>query len=91
MVDRMLGGRDDVREAMFRNQVRLVVMASTEMTTDVPEQRDMTPKDYWDRRARGATRRSKNLLPLRGREDAEHLAIFRHSSPGDLDPLPLLQ
>jgi hypothetical protein len=53
IVDHMLDGRDDVREAMIRNQVRLVVMAPTEMTTDVPEQRDMTPKGYWDRRARG--------------------------------------
>jgi alpha-glucosidase len=75
IVDHMLDGRDDVREAMIKNNVRLVVMAPTEMTTDVPEQRDMTPKDYWDRRARGlgGTKRKpvascamENLLNLKG-------------------------
>lgn len=33
--------------------VRLVVMAPSELTTDVPEHADLTPKDFWDRRARG--------------------------------------
>src|SRR5262249_47492936 len=75
IVDHMLDGRDDVREAMVKHKVRLVVMAPTEMTTDVPEQRGMTPKDYWDRRARGlgGSRRKpltscaeENLLNLKG-------------------------
>src|SRR6516165_5962270 len=33
IVDHMLDGRDDVRQAMIKNTVRLVVMAPTEMTT----------------------------------------------------------
>jgi hypothetical protein len=41
------------------------------MTTDVPEQRQMTPKDYWDKRARGLGGRitscgEENLLNLKG-------------------------
>ena len=35
------------------NGVFLVVMAYDEYTTDVPEQRAMKPRVYWDRRARG--------------------------------------
>jgi alpha-glucosidase len=75
IVDHMLDGRDDVRRAMIKSKVRLVVMAPTEMTTDLPEQRGMTPKDYWDRRARGlggskrkpvASCAEENLLNLKG-------------------------
>jgi cyclophilin family peptidyl-prolyl cis-trans isomerase len=33
--------------------VRLTVMAYNEYTTDVPEHRDMKPRVFWDRRARG--------------------------------------
>jgi alpha-glucosidase len=41
------------------------------MTTDVPEQRNMTPKDYWDKRARGLGGKltscgEENLLNLKG-------------------------
>src|SRR5262245_10872623 len=59
IVNHMLAGRDDVRQAIIKNKVRLAVMAPTEQTTDIPEHSDLTPKDYWDRRARGlgATRR----------------------------------
>lgn len=53
IVEAMLAGRGDVREALVRNKVRVVVMAPTEQTTDVPEHGDLTPKEYWDRRARG--------------------------------------
>ena len=46
-------------------------MAPTEMTTDVPEQRNMQPKEYWDKRARGLGGRvtscgEENLLNLKG-------------------------
>jgi uncharacterized protein (DUF885 family) len=46
-------------------------MAPTEMTTDVPEQRNMKPKEYWDKRARGLGGRvtscgEENLLNLKG-------------------------
>ncbi|HEU5115801.1 MAG TPA: hypothetical protein VFT74_03920 [Isosphaeraceae bacterium] len=75
LVSNMLEGREDVLREMARNKTRLAVMASTEMTTDVPEHADLEPKAYWDRRARGlgATRRrpavscaEENLLRLKG-------------------------
>src|SRR6476659_7507354 len=37
LIDKMLAGRDDVRRALIKNRIRFVVMAPTEMTTDVPE------------------------------------------------------
>ena len=71
LIDQMLANRPDVREVMIERGVRVMVMHPTEMTTDVPEQRDMTPKDYWDRRARGLGGRltscgEENLLNLEG-------------------------
>ncbi len=45
--------RPEILRAMAKNNVRLVVMASTEMTTDIPEHSDLTPAKYWNRRARG--------------------------------------
>lgn len=53
IVERMIGHRPDVLAAIAKKKMRLVVMAKTEMTTDVPEHADLTPKAYWDRRARG--------------------------------------
>jgi len=53
ILERMLAGREDLLHAMATDGVHLVVMAATEYTTDVPEQRNMTPKVFWDRRARG--------------------------------------
>src|SRR5947207_1058739 len=71
LIRRMLAGRPDILRAMVTNRCRFVVMAPTEMTTDVPEQRNMTPKEYWDRRARGLGGRitscgEENLLNLKG-------------------------
>lgn len=71
----MLRDRPDISKAMHDNGSRLVVMAASEMTTDVPEFARMTPKDYWDRRARGmggqphrpvTTCGEENLLALAG-------------------------
>lgn len=53
LIRRMIGFRTDILHAMANNNVRLVVMAVTEMTTDVPEHNDLRPKNYWNRRARG--------------------------------------
>lgn len=53
LIDMMLAKRPDVRDAMIASGSRVVVMAHNEFTTDVPEQRGMTPKDFWDARARG--------------------------------------
>jgi hypothetical protein len=71
LIGQMLALRPDVVKALVKNRVQFVVMAPTEMTTDVPEQRGMKPKDYWDRRARGLGGRvtscgEENLLNLRG-------------------------
>jgi len=53
LVDQMLAGRNDVRQAIVRAKIRLVVMAADEFTTDVPEHSDLKPARYWNRRARG--------------------------------------
>lgn len=49
----MLDGREDILRAMAGNRVRLTVMAVSERTCDVPEHSDLTPREYWNRRARG--------------------------------------
>lgn len=75
LVDSMLANRSDIRKAMARNRTRVAVMAPSEMTTDLPEHSDLTPKGYWDKRARGlgATRTrpavscgEENLLEYKG-------------------------
>jgi cyclophilin family peptidyl-prolyl cis-trans isomerase len=53
IVQHVLAGRDDILQALADRGVRMVIMAHNEYTTDIPEQANMTPKDYWDRRARG--------------------------------------
>src|SRR5947209_4991776 len=55
LINQMLADREDIRAALIKNRVRFVVMAPTEMTTDVPEQRHLKndPKTDWDKRARG--------------------------------------
>ncbi len=70
LIRNMLAKRPDVIKEMARKGVRVVVMAPTELTTDIPEQRNMTPKDYWDKRARGLGGKltscgEENLLNLR--------------------------
>jgi hypothetical protein len=85
LIDQMLANRDDIRQAMIKGEVFFVVMAPDEMTTDVPEQRDMTPKDYWDNRARGLGGRicscgEENLLNLPGdRYAVENILIHEFS------------
>jgi hypothetical protein len=75
LIRKMIGHRPDILRALTANHVRFVVMAPTEMTTDVPEHSHMKPKPYWDRRARGlgATKQcpvvscgEENLLCLHG-------------------------
>jgi len=53
LIRKQIGHRPEVLRAMASNNVRFVIMAPTEMTTDVPEHSDLTPKGYWNRRARG--------------------------------------
>jgi hypothetical protein len=85
IVNAMLDKRDDIRRALINNRTRIAVMAPTEVTTDIPEHSDLTPKAHWDRRARGlgATRvrpasscAEENLLNLPGdRYSRESIAI----------------
>ena len=53
LINRMVGHRPELLKAMADSGTRFVVMAPTEMTTDVPEHSDLKPPGYWDKRARG--------------------------------------
>lgn len=53
IVQHMLSGRPDVIHVLATNHAKVAVMAYNEYTTDLPEQRNMSPKVYWDSRARG--------------------------------------
>lgn len=53
ILQHMLPGREDLLRVMASNHCRLAVMAWNEYTTDLPEQRNMKPRVFWDRRARG--------------------------------------
>jgi hypothetical protein len=89
LIRRMLAERPDVLKEMARRGVRFVVMAPTEMTTDVPEQRHLKndPKTDWDKRARGLGGKltscgEENLLNLKGdRYPRENILIheFAHA------------
>ena len=52
LIDKLLGDREDILKAMIKANCRFMVMAPTEMTTDVPEQRYMKNdlKTNWDTR-----------------------------------------
>jgi len=91
LIDQMLKGREDIRVALIDSKTRFAVMAPDEFTTDVPEHSDLTPKIFWDRRARGlgATPErptvscgEENLLCLRGDPyQAENILVheFAHA------------
>ena len=49
----MLVKRPEMLVKLKQNRVRVVVMARSEVTTDIPEHGDLTPQSDWDRRARG--------------------------------------
>ena len=53
IIRQMIGHRPVVLRAMGHNNVRFVVMAIDEMTTDIPEHSDLRPDFYWDSRTRG--------------------------------------
>ncbi len=89
LIDKLLGEREDILKAMIKSGCRFMVMAPTEMTTDVPEQRHMKndPKTNWDTRARGLGGKlsscgEENLLNLKGdRYRQENILIheFNHA------------
>ena len=100
LIRQILSERDDILQAMVKKGCRFVIMAPTEMTTDVPEQRHMKndPKTDWDKRARGLGGRiascgEENLLNLKGdRYRNENILIHEFSHAihrygiGGLDP-----
>ena len=51
LIDKLLGERQDILKAMIEKGCRFMVMAPSEMSTDVPEQRSWD-KEYWDKRLR---------------------------------------
>jgi RNA polymerase sigma factor (sigma-70 family) len=59
LVNRVLENRPDICAAMIESGWRFVVMAETERTTDLPEQRHLKPKESWDR-LRGLGDRMRN-------------------------------
>ncbi len=87
LIDKLLGQRDDILQAMIKQGCRFMVMAPTEMTTDVPEQRHMKKdlKTDWDKRARGLGGKlsscgEENLLNLKGdRYNQENILIHEFS------------
>jgi alpha-glucosidase len=89
LIDKLLGEREDILKAMIKSGCRFMVMAPTEMTTDVPEQRRLKndPKTNWDLRARGLGGKlsscgEENLLNLKGdRYRQENILIheFNHA------------
>lgn len=71
LIQHMLVARDDIIRTLAEQRVKIVVMAHNEYTTDLPEQRNMRPKVYWDSRARGLGGRTcsgaeENLLCFPG-------------------------
>ena len=53
MLSNMMDGRADLVRAIAHKKIRVVVMAYDERTLDTPEHSDLTPAEYWNRRARG--------------------------------------
>lgn len=53
LIRQMVGHRQDILQALAKNNVRFAVMAYNELTTQIPEHSDLQPDYYWDRRARG--------------------------------------
>ncbi|MEW6743639.1 MAG: peptidylprolyl isomerase [Planctomycetota bacterium] len=90
VLSRMMAGREDILGAMAERHVRIAVMAWNEFTTDIPEHRELTPRVFWDRRARGlggspVSCGEENLLGLPGDPYAkENLLIheFAHAVHG---------
>lgn len=49
----MVAERPELLDRLAEKKIRLAIMAEGEVTTDIPEHSDLTPKDDWDQRARG--------------------------------------
>ena len=69
LMGKMLANRPDVMKKVAKRRIYICVMACSEMTTDMPETRGMSP--WWDMRARGLGGNplmcaEENLLNFRG-------------------------
>ena len=53
LINLMLAKRPDVRAAMIAGGSRMCIIGCGEFTTDLPGWEHLTPKDFWDARARG--------------------------------------
>lgn len=53
LIDKMIGHRPDVLQALASRRIRFAVMSKSEMTVDIPEHSDLQPAAFWNRRARG--------------------------------------
>lgn len=53
IIREMLMYRPDIAKTITNLKIRVVVMSKDQQTTDIPEHSDLTPKSYWDERARG--------------------------------------
>ncbi len=53
LINLMLAKRPDVRDAMIQSGSRMCIISWKEFTTDLPDFAQLTPKDWWDARARG--------------------------------------
>lgn len=53
LINLLLAKLPDIKAAMVKSGSRMVVIGYQEFTTDIPEYSRMTPKDFWDARARG--------------------------------------
>lgn len=53
IIQTMLKNRPDILRELGKNKIRYSIMAVDERTIDIPEHSDLTPPEYWNRRARG--------------------------------------
>lgn len=87
LILKLLAGRDDVRAALARKNVRVGIMAHDEFTTTMPETRNMSR--WWDKRARGlggnpVTCGEENILNFRG-DPYQGENIFIHEFAHSID------
>lgn len=96
VVDHMLAGQDKIKRALVDNKVRIGIIAATEYTMDIPENKNprmLARAAFHDRRSRGlggmklATCGEENLLSLHGDPyAAENITIheFAHTIASNL-------
>ncbi len=52
-IKQMIGHRTDILKALARNHIRFSIVGHNELTTDIPELRDLSPRFYQNVRLRG--------------------------------------